>query len=182
MHENRQSRTVLRYLQRQQVHDCWVQEGEDEEASDSEAQEPVDVLTGNRDHDKLPGGAVVVWGGRRPEWFTSLKQQQPCAAAVASAAQSTEAKGGDVPDRAGRPLALSDKQRRKCLKVACKMLKKCQGGIKLKEVVDSALAALNVSQSMHAAKLRSKVKTVIKAGDGWSVQGGKLMAAIAVQS
>lgn len=162
-----------------------VQEDEalEEEAPEEEAEEPVDVLlTGNRDHDKLPGGTIVVWGGERPEWFAALHQNrskaerrsaQPAEAPVSTSGESTEA---------GEPLSLSEKQRKKCLKVACKMLKKCQGGIKLKEVVDSALEALNVSQSMGRGKLRSKVRTAIKKGHGWSIQDGMLMTVIAVSS
>lgn len=152
----------------------------EEEATD---QEPVDVLlAGNREHDQLPGGTVVVWGGQRPEWFAALKYEQQQADMSFAAPAEPAAAPVSVASGDGERLSLSEKQRRKCLKVACRMLKKCQGGIKLKEVVDSALAALNVSQSMSKGKLRSKVKTVIKKADGWSIQDGKLLTAVAVSS
>lgn len=184
---NRTDECVLIQLtEARRVSLCMQEEhAEDEEASEGEAEKPVDVLTGNIDRDKLPGGTVVVWGGQRPQWFTALKQQQPQPDRRQRSAQAVEAPP-NVSNKptvgTGEPLSLSEKQRKKCLKVACKMLKRCEGGIKLKEVVDSALAALKVSQSVDAVTLRSKVKTVIKKGDGWSIQGGKLMAAIAVSS
>lgn len=154
------------------------QEGQ-QDGSEEEAEEPADVLlAGNRDYDQLPGGTVVVWGGQRPEWFVALRNQQQ----QADRSLSAPAQPACDEFRDEARLSLSEKQRRKCLKVACKMLKKCQSGVKLKEVVDSALAALNVSQSMDKGKLRSKVKTVIKKGDGWSIQGGKLLTAVAVSS
>lgn len=109
--------------------------------------------------------------------------------------QKQQTQGRDVPpepaneqalagvENLSKSLSLTKKQRKKCLKVACKMLKSCEGGIKLNAVVDSALTALKVSQqTADAEKLRSKIKSVIKQGEGWSIQGGKLMTAIAVTS
>jgi hypothetical protein len=162
-----------------------VQENE-EEAPNKVAAEPTDALACNRESDRLPGGTVVVWGGRRPAWFSASHQlPQPHLGEHAPSPEPVEAQHAVCREGTrgdAERLSLSEKQCKKCLKVAFKMLKQCRGGVRLKQVVDGAVAALKLSQSADAGKLRAKVRTVIKKGDGWSIQGGRLMEAIAVSS
>jgi hypothetical protein len=118
--------------------------------------------------DHLPGGTAVAWPqGQRPAWFTALLAEQ------------LSKKEGRAENKTVK-VELTEKQRRKCLRVACKMVKKSQSGVKLREVVDKILATLSLEEGAEKSRFRSKVKTLVKKGDGWSLSNGMLTAAVAV--
>lgn len=118
--------------------------------------------------DRLPGGTAVAWPqGQRPAWFTALLAE-------------CQAGGCDTVGTKSSKLKLTEKQRKKCLRVVCKMLKRRQSGVKLREVVDKVLEVLSVEEGAKKSSIRSRVKTVIKKGDGWSIANGMLTPAVAV--
>lgn len=134
------------------------------------------------DSDMLPGGAVIVWAhGVRPDWFMQNKSQlQTSPSGKNGVEQSVVGRSYASDLIASSPVGsikLTDKQQQKCLRVAGKMLQKCSGGVKLAAAVDKALASLRLDPDADLQRLRKKVRSVLKKGDAWSVDGGMILPA-----
>lgn len=132
--------------------------------------------------DMLPGGAVIVWAhGCRPDWFIQRKLQLQVGSSgngsVEQRAVGLSDGGNMTASEQVGSIKLTDKQRQKCLRVAGKMLQKCSEGVKLAAAVDKALASLRLDPEADMQRLRKKVRSVLKKGEAWSVDGSMMLPA-----